>query len=99
MKNNLTIEELLLKLKTLKRFKRDGDLADWLGVKINVLSNWKQRNTFDFDVILNKCQQDKISLDWLFDTTAEYDKNEREKIMLSVIAEQQKTIDKLVNKL
>lgn len=44
-------------------FKKDSDFANFLGVKTQVLSNWKNRNTFDIDVLYTKCEN--ISPDFL----------------------------------
>ena len=56
--------DVLFKLKKHYGLKSDKDLADFLGIAQPTISNWKQRNTFDFEVIASKCKD--VSLDWLF---------------------------------
>ncbi|RNL84124.1 hypothetical protein ED312_14370 [Sinomicrobium pectinilyticum] len=44
-------------------FKRDIDLAKHLGIKPQVLSNWRKRNSFDAVLIYTKCNE--LSSSWL----------------------------------
>ncbi|HAY3505753.1 S24 family peptidase [Elizabethkingia anophelis] len=54
-------------------FKTDSDFADFLGIKQNTLSNWKSRNTMDYELIITKC--DKINANWLLTGEGEMLKN------------------------
>lgn len=36
--------------------KSDKELADFLGIKTTTLSMWKSRNTFDVELLFNKCE-------------------------------------------
>ncbi|MGS2764165.1 helix-turn-helix domain-containing protein [Sinomicrobium sp. M5D2P9] len=44
-------------------FKRDIDLAKHLGIKPQVLSNWRKRNSFDAELIYTKCNG--LNSSWL----------------------------------
>ncbi|WP_461534218.1 helix-turn-helix domain-containing protein [Sinomicrobium sp.] len=54
---------MLDRIKTHYRFKRDIDLARHLGIKPQVLSNWRKRNSFDAQLLYTKC--DEINPSWL----------------------------------
>lgn len=54
---------ILNDIKTHLGFKTDTDFADFLGIKQNTLSNWKSRNTIDYELIITKC--DDINANWL----------------------------------
>lgn len=43
--------------------KKDTDFAKYLGVRPNVLGNWKNRNTFDIDILITKCEF--LNVEWL----------------------------------
>ena len=60
----MKIDELISRLKIYFKVEADKELAQYLGVSATNLSNWKKRNTFDFDVIFTKCEG--INLNWLF---------------------------------
>lgn len=70
--HNLYIMDLLekrdvgLMLNRLKRFlkiKSDRELSNYLGLSQNTISMWKQRDSIDYDLILEKCPD--ISIDYL----------------------------------
>ena len=42
---------------------KKGELAEKLGIKPSVLSNWIARNTIDWNLIFTKCED--INLNWL----------------------------------
>ena len=42
---------------------KKGELAEKLGIKPSVLSNWITRNTIDWNIIFTKCEE--INLNWL----------------------------------
>lgn len=46
---------MLDKIKTHYSFKKDSQFARFLGIRPQVLSNWKSRNTFDPALIYTKC--------------------------------------------
>ena len=46
-------------------FKRDTQLADFLGIAQPTVSGWRARNTFDFNLIAEKCIPLGISFDEL----------------------------------
>lgn len=48
---------MLDQIKNHYRFKRDVDLARHLGIKPQVLSNWRKRNSFDAELIYTKCNE------------------------------------------
>lgn len=45
---------ILNKLKELKKFKSDKDFAEYIGVKQQVLANWKSRGTYNTHLLINK---------------------------------------------
>ncbi len=60
MKINLIIERLFVYFKV----NTHSDLARRLGVSATTLSNWKSRNTIDYELLFTKCEN--INFDWLF---------------------------------
>ena len=54
---------IINKIKEEKKFKTDADLASYLGIAPNTLSNWRVRNTLDYDLIISKWED--INANWL----------------------------------
>lgn len=54
---------ILNKIRMYLNFKSDTDFAKYLGINRNVLSNWKARNTYDTNLLIEKC--DFLNTDWL----------------------------------
>lgn len=55
--------KIIREIKLYLGFKNDTELADFLGIKQNILSTWKSRNTMDYDLVISKC--DFIDANWL----------------------------------
>jgi FtsZ-binding cell division protein ZapB len=47
--------KMLDQIKTHLEFKRDAELADFLDITRQTLSNWKSRNSFDAELIYSRC--------------------------------------------
>lgn len=60
---NIDKIQILNRFKQVKKFKTDTELAQFLGVDKTTLSNWKARNTIDWDLMFSKCEH--ISIQWL----------------------------------
>lgn len=60
---------ILSKIKTHLGLKKESDFAKYLGIKQNTLSTWHSRNTFDIDLISQKC--DFLNYNWLLTGTGE----------------------------
>ncbi|MFV0141052.1 helix-turn-helix domain-containing protein [Empedobacter falsenii] len=45
-------------------FTKDSELADFLGIGQSTISNWRRRNTLDYELILSKCED--LDANWLF---------------------------------
>ena len=54
---------ILNEIKLHYNIKSDTDFAKFLGIKPQVLSNWKSRNSIDYDLIYTKCLD--IDANWL----------------------------------
>lgn len=63
MGKNFSSDLILERIKTTYKLKNNSELARFLGVKPNTISNWYSRNSIDFDIIFSKCEG--VSLDWL----------------------------------
>lgn len=55
---------ILNSIKNHLNIKTDKEFAEYLGIRQNVLSNWRSRNTFDIEVLTQKC--DFVNFDALF---------------------------------
>lgn len=64
MGNILDKSAVLDRIKEHYSLKGNADLARFLGVAPNTITNWYSRSTFDIDAIYTKCEG--ISFDWLF---------------------------------
>lgn len=63
MGNILDKTSVLNRIKSFYKLKGNADLARFLGVAPNTITNWYGRKTFDIDIIYTKCVD--INLDWL----------------------------------
>lgn len=54
---------MLDRVKEYYSFKTDVDFAKFLGITPQVLSNWKGRNSFDAELLYNKCPE--LNPSWL----------------------------------
>lgn len=57
-----TVNEILDKLKEIKNFKNDAELARALGVQPNTVSTWRSRGAMSYDSIIQFCEQEGIDL-------------------------------------
>lgn len=76
-------KEILERVKVAKNLASDAILAHFLGIKPSTLSNWKARNSIDYDKLFSKCED--LNLDWLL---TGYGNMQREKSDLSSIPNQ-----------
>jgi FtsZ-binding cell division protein ZapB len=49
--------KMLDQIKTHLEFKRDAELADFLDITRQTLSNWKSRNSFDAELLYSRCSE------------------------------------------
>ena len=54
---------ILSRVKDAYKFQNDKELSSFLGISNQTLSNWRSRNSIDYDVLFTKCES--ISADWL----------------------------------
>lgn len=59
----LNVKEIVRRAKEVRNFKRDNELATYLGVSRGTLSNWCMRNRIDFPLLLDKFQD--VDYNWL----------------------------------
>ena len=72
---------MLRQIKAHYNFRKDGEFAEFLGIKSNTLSTWKSRNTFDAERIFSKCNE--ISAEWLLTGRGEMVTQTKEKSITS----------------
>lgn len=61
-----TADAILDRLKSLKDLKTDTQLAEVLGVKRTVVSNWRHRGNVPLKPMLAFCEKERINPGWLF---------------------------------
>lgn len=76
-------------IKLYYKFKTDAEFADFLGIGQQTISNWRNRNTFDLELIYTKCVN--INANWLLSGEGEMFQNSEEILP--------KSIDKMIEKL
>ncbi len=57
--------EVLDRIIQLKSLKNDANLARFFNVRPNTLSNWRNRNTLPYDLIVDTCEHERWSLDYV----------------------------------
>ena len=73
MNNNINKPLILDRIKRLYGIKSNRDLAIFLGVSPQTISNWYLRNTIDYDLVLSKCKG--VDLDLLIWGATEHHEN------------------------
>jgi hypothetical protein len=63
LKEKLSTEEIIGRLKIAYNLDKEGDVANFLGISASNLANWKKRDTIDIQLLFTKCKD--ISMDWL----------------------------------
>ena len=64
---------ILNRIKLAYSLKNDAELARFLEIQRNTLSNWYSRNTIDYDKVFLKCES--LNFDWLLTGQGEMLKN------------------------
>lgn len=63
MTEKIDKKNILNEIKSTYKFKKDSEFARFLGIKPQTLASWYSRNTFDIDLLYEKCPN--INADWL----------------------------------
>lgn len=63
MKTLISKADMLDRIKICQGLKTDAELARFLGISPATLSNWKSRDSIDYDLVFSKCEN--TNLDWL----------------------------------
>ena len=61
--NVINVGDIIRRIKEVKGFKSDRQVADYLGVSKATVSNWTSRNSIDFPLVINKLAD--VDLNWL----------------------------------
>ncbi len=65
---------ILSRIKQAHKFKTDTELSNFLGISKSTLSNWRVRNSVDYDLLFSKCED--LNLNWLLTGRGEMLKSE-----------------------
>ncbi|WP_163400548.1 LexA family transcriptional regulator [Flavobacterium fluviatile] len=82
---------ILNRLKSIKNFNTDTELANFLNISRSTLSNWYSRNSIDYDLLFSKCEND-IDINWLL-TGNGYNINSANNIVAESVESYRKTKD------
>lgn len=63
LNNVINVEDIIRRIREVKEFRSDREVADFLGVSKATVSNWMARNSIDFPLVINKL--DGVDLNWL----------------------------------
>lgn len=55
--------QIIKELRSYLGYKKDTELAEFLGIKQNTISSWKKDRSIDYELIISKC--DNINANWL----------------------------------
>lgn len=69
MRNIANKNVILGKIKQFYGFTTNKELASFLGVANNTITNWVRRNTIDYDLIFSKCTD--VDINWLLSNEKE----------------------------
>lgn len=61
----INVAEIIEKIRVLKKLKSESDVAKLLEIPRQNLSSFKIRNKPPFDQLVNFCERENVSLDWL----------------------------------
>ena len=92
MGNILNKNVILGKIKQFYGFKTNKELASFLGVANNTITNWVRRNTIDYDLIFSKCKG--IDINWLLSNSNQ--EADQKITILDVDLEKQSAFEALV---
>ncbi|CAN2040519.1 putative CI repressor [Candidatus Magnetomoraceae bacterium gMMP-15] len=59
------IVKIFERLKNYKGFRKDGELANFLGVKPNTISTYKKRDKIPHDILFSICDNENMNYNWL----------------------------------
>ena len=57
------VEDIVKRAKLVQGFKKDSQLASYLGISRSTLSNWLARNSIDFPLLLSRYSE--VDYNWL----------------------------------
>lgn len=77
---------ILNKIKSHYGIKSDAIFASFLGIKPNTLSNWRNRNTIDYTLLITKCED--IDANWLLTGKGEMLKGKGESMYIDALMRQ-----------
>ena len=75
-KNTQNVIYFLNRLKSILKISTDVELSYELNVKTNVISNWKKRNTLDYELLFTYCVNNNIDLNLIFTDSESIKKTE-----------------------
>jgi len=64
-KNTQFVDNFITRLKSALNLSTDVVLSEYLGVTPQSISNWKARNSIQYDIVFTKCVSVGINLHWL----------------------------------
>ncbi len=90
---------ILNRLKNSLSIDSDIKLAAYLGVKANTISSWKSRDSLDYQLIIAKCEENNIDLNFIFlnknQNIEEANTNKNEDLALLIAKKNKETIEEM----
>lgn len=94
-----SLVEIIENIKKLKSLSSDAEVAELLGMKKQTLATAKMRNSIPFEILISFCQNEGVSLDWLFltdGTTTQKTKKGSLKVPLHKSLEYKEKIEEII---
>ena len=92
MDNNHDFKKIMDRIKNILNLKSDGEIAEKLELSKQNYSEKKRKNSIPYENLINLCEKENISTDFLFYNKGNFEKNTNYKIKL------EKSINKLNEK-
>ena len=65
LQNETNITDIFERFKSIKGFKKDVDICNYLNISTSTLANYKTRGNPPYKILFSICEQDNINFHWL----------------------------------
>ena len=79
----MNIIDILNRIKKFYNLQSDKELAEFLGIRPQVLNNWKKRNTIKIEILSERCSE--MDLNYLLRGESLYDYQKRKRKLESLV--------------